>query len=126
MTDTVKSVIGWIEEAARQLQRNLRDGYTRSFEYELASQIVARLVTDEARKEILRHFVFEHLETWPLMGLALDECAAKSYAVLGECADKITDLAWQQMVAERSDLVLRRMITEAICDEQRSIPALTA
>jgi hypothetical protein len=127
MTDIIiKDLIASIEDAAGKLQRNLRNGYTRGYEYSLADEITSQLATDEQRKAVLRYLIWEELTSWPMAGGVLDECAAESYALMGECTDRITDLAWQQIQAEGSDLVLRNLVTTSICDTQRVMALMAA
>lgn len=114
----------WIDEAAGKLQRNLHDGYTTGYEYQLADDIAGRADTDEHREAAMRCFITEWLMSWPAVGGVLDETADETYALMTEVAARIADLSWQQMQAEGSDLRFRRMIAEEICQRQRCLALL--
>ncbi len=123
MTDTFTAGLdSRIEDAAAKLRRNLRDGYTRGYEYDLAGEISKRFTTDDDRKAAICHLVLGDLTGWPMVGGALDECAPESYELMREFADRITDLAWQQMQAEKSDIRLRQLLAREICERQRALP----
>jgi hypothetical protein len=118
----IAEFIGWIDEGARELQRDRSADCGHGYEYVVADKVMQRLTGAGHRKAVLRFLVRDALISVPLPGGgALDERYPETFEVLGQCADLITETAWPQIQADMyEDGRLREMIADQIRDALRA------
>jgi hypothetical protein len=109
MEESVRTYHGWLGEAAIRLDCDMATGYTKGFEYTLASEFIAQ-ADEETKRDVRKDLVLGVLSGSDVLGLVLDECGGGSYELLSQMAKTICDTAEAQEGAPGLDASLLHLI----------------